>query len=487
MKNRPHAVIIAIILLAVVPLMVAGAFVAVIGLGGHERIIERELAELTGVEVGITGLCTLDVNTFTVDRLRIGGDLFDGRAVEFRCLFDPFVLDHVRIGSCTVDLAGGNMGRLQHLVDQVRRSPGAGGAGFRARVESAAVRIPRDWYEGVFDIRLDGVDITGTVGLITARAERLALKDAATGVAVEFVYNPPDRSAKATVTGSLAVFNSFLPRGIAFGDLPVRTTCTLAPSADGTALEYTAGVVRAAGGGALVEGQGRIMRNGTWIVVDVFQADLDACLAAVTTPLWDFVTCGGGRVTGRGAVERGTEYRFRLLADIARPRLAFRRDVVTGGTRLSLTRLDAFAAEGILIDGEAVAAPTADGGMVVKVGGLRGRLQPEGAFWNADGSVDFKAGGPVRSDINVSVYEVPAEALHGVFRVYDSSDAWIERMTGPIDLRLEHFNLADPRAVPLVFSSGSRGLAFWINQSRPRIDGIFFNELKLFLKPAEAP
>jgi hypothetical protein len=338
----------------------------------------------------------------------------------------------------------------------------------------------------VFDIRLEGVGITGTAGLVTARAERLALKDAATGVAVEFVYNLPDRNAKVTVTGSLAAFNPFLPQWIALKDLPVRTTCTLVPSADGTALEYTAGVVRTAGG-PLLEGQGRIMRNGTWIVVDVFQADLDACLAAVTMPLLDYVACGGGRITGRGAVERGTEYRFRLLADIVRPRLAFRRDVITGGTHLGLTRLDAFTAEGILIDGEAVASPTADRGLVVRVGGLRGRLQPEGAYWNADGSVEFKAGTPVRSDLNAFVYEVPAEALRGLFRVYDSSDAWIERMTGPIDLRLEHFDLADPRAVPLVCSSGSRGLSFWINDSQPRIDGIFFNELKLFLKPSETP
>ncbi len=476
-----------IIVFAVLPLTVGAVVFIILASKGHESLIEGKLEELTGLSADVRGIQSIEINRFRIHEISVGEGLFSVEGAELDCELNPFRITHLRIDRFRFDCGGANSGkflRMLEFIQNSRNSIETGGA-FTVEIMNFSACVP---VMGTFPPRLEAVfggpvTIESDDGMTsTITFENAGVFNGKEPLSGKAEYNVTSRSGRVFFRGNMDIINRFLTSYVNFTENPVEGQTRFSRNESG---ELTLSlIVEDRKNGNRYEGEFRFPSSGRKIYVDAFRTNLRKSGAVMTFfPQSEYVTLSGGELMARGSVtylDNNPGFSISWYVDIDKPVISFNKDIDAGTRLFRLSEVKPYYAGSFTSKSEFTIVNPQRDVYTVSVHSATGTMENGNVFWDVKGDVNIR-GDDVDSDITAYLYEIPLSSIRGFFTALGLNHSWIEVAEGPIDCYVKNFDISHPSAAPLTVSSGSRGLDFWISDSLPRMEGIFIDDLKIYL------
>ena len=477
-----------------IPVSIVPALLVFFGFQGHERLLERGIESLTGFSADIRSVKAVTVNTFMVEKIVMGDRLCIIHDVQAECAFNPFVITSIRVNRVECDLTGSGYNSFKQMVRHISEHADRENYGtFSAYAGRLDLTVDRPGYraeEVPVDISFHQVGVTSDAGgNWYGSIDSASADEKAHTFRLSSVHRPAELSGSVAVTADAGIADFFSGKSLSISSARIEGCCTYSWNGDNTSANSVTCIFNAVDSTHDNRITGKVEVDAASGIIDIkgFRTDLGKIMDLVSFPSDTYVSIGGKNIVGAGTVRKKTDgsgCAYSLVCKAEKPELVFKKDIVLNRSILHLSNLKTFNPDSLHIDCKGAFSRVSADACALTIDHFRGLLGSEQTFWNVKGSLTMTSG-TVSSDITAGIYEVPVTCAETLFLLYDTDYSWIEKWSGPIDISISGFDLRVPHKTPLVLSSGSRGGSFWIEDRLPRIDGIYFTNLKMYLPQPE--
>jgi len=494
MKLSRRSAIFIILVCAGIPLTVFPAILVFFGFQGHERILEKSLESLTGLPVEVEGLQSENVNLFSVGDISIGKGLCRIEGAEARCSFNPFCVETLHIRNAECDLTGTNPGVFMQMIEHIReKTKDREYSGFSAFSKKLTIVI--DMHEKAADGDSARIELcacrvhSDTDGEVYSSADSAYINGKPYTFRFKGRHRFPSSTGTVAFSADTGIANLFSEPHFKVSSASLRGTASYScrdAGGDGTVWSCIFNLFDESNTNQVL---GKADFQPARGVVDLkgLKTDLGKVLDLVSLRTDEYITVSGGEFTGKGTVQRtadGAGAEFSLTCEIEKPVIEFNKDMALDTGTLYFSELSRFSPSSLRLQGRGLFSRLSESSYRLETEYFRGIIGNSETFWDVKGKLEIDRGA-LSSDITALLYQVPLSCARSLFILYKADHSWMEKCEGPVDISMSGFDVNAPDKTPIVFSSGSRGIRFWIKDRLPRMDGIYFNKMKLYLPPLE--